>query len=108
MLSFSNEKSEITSDTNFGFTIFPAILFSINSPVALAISWTNFLEAVFAASIFVLLVVFNNFFVYLLDRFLANDKNPYPLTYALVVGCIEYLSFLFINRQSQISFVFYF
>ena len=28
----------------------------------------------------------NNYFSY----FLAKDKNPYPLTYFLVVGSIEY------------------
>ena len=38
----------------------------------------------------VLAAIFNNFFPYLLDRFLGNDKNPYPLTYFLVPGSIEY------------------
>ena len=28
----------------------------------------------------------NNNFPYLLDKFLANDKNPSPLTYVLVFG----------------------
>ena len=32
----------------------------------------------------------NNFFLYLLEKFLANDKNSYPSTHFLVVGSIEY------------------
>ena len=40
--------------------------------------------------------------------FLANDKNPYPLTYFLVLGSIEYCSILFIKRQCQINLIFYF
>ena len=76
-----------------------AILFPINSPVL----WNTFLEAVFKESG----PVFNNYFV----CFLANDKNPYPLTYFL--GSTEYcrsksVSFLFINKQCQIRFIFYF
>ena len=38
------------SDTGFGFKIFLAILFTINSPVASAILWTTSLEAAFGAS----------------------------------------------------------
>ena len=65
----------------FWFTIFPAILFSIDSPVASAALWTTFLETVFRASS----PVSNNCFLYLLEKFLANDKNPYPLTYFVVL-----------------------
>ena len=50
--------------------------------------WTTFSAAVFAASIPVFAAVFN-FFLYLSDRYLANDKNPYHLTYFLVLGSIE-------------------
>ena len=32
----------------------------------------------------------NNFFLYLLEKFLANDKNSYLLTYFIVLGFIEY------------------
>ena len=37
-----------------------------------------------------LIPVANNCFLYLLEKFLANDKNPYPLTYFLVLGAIAY------------------
>ena len=61
----------------FVLTILSAILFPINSPVASAALWSTFLEEVVKASS----PVFNNCFPYFLDRFLANDKNIYPLTY---------------------------
>ena len=54
------------------------ILFPKNSPAL----WTTFLEAVFKESI----PVSNNYVLY----FLGNDKNPYPLTYFLVLGSNEY------------------
>ena len=38
-----------------------------------------FLEAIFKGPG----PVYNNCFLYLLDKFLANNKNPYPLTYFL-------------------------
>ena len=50
------------------------ILFSINSTAL----WTTFLEAS--------IPVPNNCFLY----FLVNYKNPYRLTYSLVLGFIEY------------------
>ena len=59
-----------------------AILSPKNSPVL----WTTFLEAVFKESG----PVSNNWFLCLLDKFLANDKSPYPLVYFLVLGSIEY------------------
>ena len=59
------------------FIVF-AILFPKNS-YALC---TTFFETVFTTS----RPVFNNCFFY----FLANDKNPYPLRYFLVLGSIEY------------------
>ena len=40
-----------------------------------------FLEENFKASV----PVSNNCFLYLLDNFLANDSNPYPLKYFSVV-----------------------
>ena len=58
--------------------ILSAILFLIKSPVASAVFWTTLLGAVFAAAIPV--AVSFNFVPYLLPHFLANDKNPYPLT----------------------------
>ena len=80
---------EFPAGKGFGFTILSAILFSMNSPVASVALRTTFLEAVFRASSPVLAAVSNNCFPYLLDRFLANHKNPYPLTYFLVLGSIE-------------------
>ena len=55
---------QFSSGTGFGFTILLVILFPINSPVASAILWTTFLEAVFAASNPVFVAVSNNFFPY--------------------------------------------
>ena len=63
----------LVSQFYHGLTLFPK-----NSPAL----WTTFLEAVFKESN----PVSNNYFLY----FLANDKNPYPLTYFLVLGSIEY------------------
>ena len=59
----------------------------------------KFFEAVFKESS----PVFNDCFLYLLDKFIANDKTSYPLTYFLFLGSIEYCLFLFINQQSQIN-----
>ena len=84
-ISFSSTFLEFVSD----FKIFLAILFPKNPHVASAVFWTTFLEVVFAASNYVFVAVSNNYFPYLLDRFFENDKNPYPLTYFLVLGSIE-------------------
>ena len=68
-----------------------------------------FLDAVFKAFISVFAVESNNSLLYLLDRFLLNDKNPYPLTYYLVLLSLKYnTSSVFIIDQCQINFVFYF
>ena len=64
---------ELSSITGFVFTILSAVLFPINSPVASVALWTTFLEAVFKE----FSPVSNNCFLYLLEKFLANDKNPY-------------------------------
>ena len=42
---------EFATGTGFGFTTLSAILFPINSPVALAALWTDFLKVVFKASL---------------------------------------------------------
>ena len=73
---------------------FLAILFPINSPVASAALWTNFLEAVFRGSGPVLVAAFNNCLWYLLDRFLTNDKN------------ILWHTFLFLVLEKNTSFLF--
>ena len=70
----------------FGFTILlffdlataSAILFPVNS-LALC---TTFLET--------FILVSNNYFLYLSEKFVANDKSPYPSTYFLLLGSIEY------------------
>ena len=49
------------------------------------------LKAVFAGYKLVLVAATVNVFPYLLDKFLANDKNQCPLTYFLVLGSVEYL-----------------
>ena len=77
------------SDIGFGFTVFSAILLPINSPLPSAVLWTTFLEAVFAKSSSVFVAMSNIFFLYLSDRFLANDENQCPLTCFLVLDSIE-------------------
>ena len=85
--------SGITISTTFlgfssGFTIIlssdlvtvSANLFPESSPAL----WTTFLEPVFKESS----PVSNNCFIIL--YFLTNDKNPYPLTYFLALGSVEY------------------
>ena len=69
--------------------ILSAILIPIESPVA-----STRLEAVFAASILVFVVVSFNFLPYLSPNFLANHNKLYPLTYFLYFGSVEYLIFL--------------
>ena len=71
-----------SSITCFGFTILSAILLPINSPATSAALWTTFLRAVFRAS--------SPVSYYCFQYFLANDKNPYPLTYFLVLGSLVY------------------
>ena len=74
--------------------ILSAILFQIKSPVASAVFCANLLEAVFAASIPVSVAVYVNFLPYLSPNFLGKDKKPYPLTYFLNFGSVEYLIFI--------------
>ena len=52
------------SGTGFGFTNFSAILFPINSPVALAVSLITYLEAVFEASSPVFVIVSKKNFIW--------------------------------------------
>ena len=70
----------------FWFYNFVRDFISINSPVASTASWTTFLETVFRVSS----LVSNSCFLYLLEKFLANDKNPCPLTYFLVLVFTAY------------------
>ena len=60
---------------------------SINSPATSAVSWTNFLELVVAASSPVFVAVFNDIFPYCLDKFLENGKKPYSLTWLHRITC---------------------
>ena len=78
--------------------VLSAILLPTKSPVAYAVFWTALCDAVFIASLADFLAVSINFWLYLLLKFLpmflAKDKNPYPLTYILSHGSIEYLIFI--------------
>ena len=71
-----------------------AILLLIRSPVASAFFCTTLLEAVFAASIPVLVAVSINFLPYLSPSSLAKDKKPYPCTYCLNFGSVDYFIFI--------------
>ena len=76
----------IIFSTGSCFTVLPSfdlVTASATFPLKYSpILWTTSLEAVFGASS----PVSNNCYSY----FLANDKNPYPLTYFIVLGSIEY------------------
>ena len=88
---------EFSSIKCFGFTIWSANLFPINSLVPSAVLSITFLEAVFKESS----PISDNWFLY----FLANDKNPNPATYFIVLGSIDIVSFLFINKQCKVNFI---
>ena len=60
-------------------------------------------EAVFAASIPVFVAVSIHFLPYLSPHFLANNKNPCPLTNFLYFGSAEYLIFI-ISSQLLASY----
>lgn len=105
---FSSTLFELSSGTDFVFTISSAILFPINSFVALAALWTTFLVAVFKAWCPIYVGAFINCLLYLLDIFLRNDKNPYPFTCFLFLVPQNNMSSLLINTQYQFNFVFYF
>ena len=66
------------------------------SPVASAVFYIAFFDAVFNASVVDFLAVWISFWLYLLLKFLSMEKNPYPLTYTLSLGSIEYLIFIII------------
>ena len=77
---------EFLSITSFGFTMLSAILFPINSAIASATLRTIFLkEFLERLALFYYQYPIINI-PYLLDRFLANNKNPYSFTYS---GSIE-------------------
>ena len=105
---FSSTLFELSSGTDFVFTISSAILFPINSFVAPAALWTTFLVAVFKAWCPVYVGAFNDCLLYLLDKFLRNDKNLYPFTCFLFLVPQNNMSSLLINAQYQFNFVFYF
>ena len=73
----------------FGFTIFSAILFPMNSLVASGALCINYLEEGFRASIPVFVTVSNSFFSYLLEGCFADDKNLYSWRYYLFLGSIK-------------------
>ena len=98
-ITISSTFLKFISDKDLGFTIFFSDFFSFNSPVGLGVLWKYFLQQL----ILFFKALSNNFFLSLLDRFLANNKNSYPLTHFHFN-----VSFLFTNKQCQINFVFYF
>ena len=53
----------------------------------------------FAASIPVFVAISINFLPYLSPNVISNDKKPYPLTYFLNSGSVEYLVFI---KSSQL------
>ena len=78
-----------SSGTGFNFTVYSEIAFPMNLPVDSAVICTTYFEAVFTTSSPVFVGVSNNYFPYLLEIFLANDKIPQPSRYLLVFGSIE-------------------
>ena len=74
--------------------ILSAILLPVKSPVVSAVFCTTLLEAVFAASVPVFVAVSISFLLYLSLNFLAKVKNPYPFTYFLNFGSVDYLIFI--------------
>ena len=95
---------EISSDKGFGFTVLIAILFPKNSTVASAALSYTFLVAVLKAFIYVFVAASNNFLRYLLERFLPNDKSPYPFTYFLRFSRITDYHYLLISSVKLILF----
>ena len=76
----------ITSSLLYGFAvILSAILLSIKSQVAFAVSLSISLPAVLAN----VLLAFLKDLPYLSLKFLAKDIKPYPFTYLLSLGSIE-------------------
>ena len=100
-----------------GIIIYSAVFHNFTSLVLVTTSTilfpylTTFLKEVFKESS----LVSNDCFLYLLNRFLANDINPYPLTYCLVFGSIELLCVPQLEKhinsvyykECQINFDFY-
>ena len=73
--AFPGISSSFTILSSFDLVPASPVLFLKNSPAL----WTTFLEVVFKESS----PVFSNYF-------LANDKNPYLLTYFLVLASVAY------------------
>ena len=72
---FFSKSLKFSSEKGLGFIILSATLFHTYSTVALAALWSTFLGEVFRASNPVVAMVSNNYFAYLLDRFLLNYKS---------------------------------
>ena len=80
---------EFSSVTGFAFTILLAF-FPYKITYCFSCLMDYFLELIFKVPSLVFVVVSNNCFPYLLDRFYANDKKPYPLTFFSALSSIEY------------------
>ena len=74
--------------------ILSAILLLIKSPVTSAVFRIVLFKAVYIASVAVFFPyqeVFDDIYCLNFYPFFAKDKNPYPFTYILSLGSIEYL-----------------
>ena len=78
--------------------ILSPILLPVKSLVASVVFCIALFESVFIASVVDFLALSRSFWPYFLfncpPMFLAKDKNPYPFTYVLSLGSIEYLIFI--------------
>ena len=116
-ITISSTFLEFTSDLGFDFIIF-SVFHLLLIPLLPRLSYALiFLGEVFVACSLVFQQYPIIFFLYLLDKFLVNVKNPYSLTYFLVLDSVEQ-NFLEVSRkisisisiirQQQTTFVFYF
>ena len=78
--------------------ILSSILLPIKSTVASTAFWIALFETVSIATAVDYFALSRSFWPYLLlncvPMFFAKDKNPYPFTYILSLGSIEYLIFI--------------
>ena len=88
-ITVSSPFLEFASAIDLGFTTCSPILFPINSPYTSGFSLTTFLEVVFPAPSPVFVAASNNYLPYLLETFLANNKNLHSSTCLLIFGSVE-------------------
>ena len=88
-ITISSTFLEFISKLGIGFRIFSSSFFVSIFLLLLLFYGLLFLEAVVTGFTPIFVALSNNFFPYLQDGFLANDKDPYQLIYFLVLGSIE-------------------